>query len=241
VCELLAGGNLKHCLQQFDLALDKRRKKQERISTFCNNFTGTTYCPIERYSFIDLILVLINFNDANFRKNYRQLQALAYVPVEDVITGFNELNNNCVESFRPVLDYFYKTYIGDLKPGGKSRKGRFPITSWNVYNRVLAKRPKTNNNVESWHEKLNSKATKNLTINKLVELLREEQAKVEIDLVQINMGTVVKRKIKQQIKDDRLYYLCKNYDKSNFLEYLNNISLNFDIEKIKFKDYKEDE
>jgi hypothetical protein len=180
-------------------------------------------------------------NDANFRKNYRQLQALAYVPVEDVITGFNELNNNCVESFGPVLDYFYKTYIGDLKPGGKSRKGRFPITSWNVYNRVLAKRPKTNNNVESWHEKLNSKATKNLTINKLVELLREEQAKVEIDLVQINMGTVVKRKIKQQIKDDRLYYLCKNYDKSNILEYLNNISLNFDIEKIKFKDYKEDE
>ncbi len=39
------------------------------------------------------------------------------------------------------------------------------------------------------------KATKNLTIDKLVELLREEQAKVEIDLVQINMGTVVKRKI----------------------------------------------
>ncbi len=85
------------------------------------------------------------------------------------------------------------------------------------------------------------KATKNLTIDKLVELLREEQAKVEIDLVQINMGTVVKRKIKQQIKDDRLHYLCKNYDKSNILEYLNNISLNFDIEKIKFKDYKEDE
>ncbi len=38
-------------------------------------------------------------------------------------------------------------------------KGRFPTTSWNVYNRVLAKRPKTNNNVESWHGKLNSKAT----------------------------------------------------------------------------------
>ena len=55
------------------------------------------------------------------------------------------------------------------------------------------------------------------------------------------MGTVVKRKIKQQIKDDRLYYLCKNYDKSNILEYLNNISLNFGIQKIKFKDYKEDE
>jgi hypothetical protein len=55
VCELLAGGNLKHCLQQFDLALDKRRKQQERISTFCNNFTGTTYCPIERYSLSDKI------------------------------------------------------------------------------------------------------------------------------------------------------------------------------------------
>ena len=59
---------------------------------------------------------------------------------------------------------------------------RFQIASWNVYNRVLEKRPRTNNNVKSWHEKLNSKATKNLTVNKLVELLREEQAKVEIDL-----------------------------------------------------------
>ena len=55
------------------------------------------------------------------------------------------------------------------------------------------------------------------------------------------MGTVLKRKIKQQKKDDRLYLLCKNYNKSNILEYLNNISLNFDLEKIQFRNDNEDE
>jgi len=150
------------------------------------------------------------------------------------------LKKNCVSSFEPVLSYFYNTYIGDLKPNGKSRKGRYTIESWNVHERVLSKRPRTKNNVENWHEKVNNKASKNLTLYKLVELLRGEQSKVEIELVKLNMGESNKRKKKQEKKDERLFLLCSNSKKEDISEFLNNISLNFELDKVQIKYTEED-
>ena len=171
-----------------------------------------------------------------YSKNYRQLQALAYLPEDDVIDGFNILKENCIESFIPVMDYFYNTYIEDLKLNSKTiRTARFPISTWNVHNRCKLGLPRTNNNVECWHMLINNKATKNLTIFKLIELLRTEQSKVETDLVKLRMGEVLKKKPKQAKKDKNLQRLCETYKRTTnekLLEFLNFVSLNFDIHKI---------
>jgi hypothetical protein len=173
-----------------------------------------------------------------FRKNYRQLQALAYLPEEDVIDGFNILKNNCIESFKSVLDYFFNTYIGDLKQNSNSiRNARFPIATWNVHIRCKLGLPRTNNKVECWHMLINNKATKNLTVYKLIELLRTEQSKVETDLVKLTMGELIKKKLKQDKKDKNLQTLCQNYEKTTnekLLEYLDYISLNFEL-KLNFE------
>ena len=93
------------------------------------------------------------------------------------------------------MDYFYNTYIGDLKLNSKTiRTARFPISTWNVHIRCKLGLPRTNNNVECWHMLINNKATKNLTIFKLIELLRTEHTKVETDLVKLRMGEVLKKK-----------------------------------------------
>lgn len=47
-----------------------------------------------------------------FRKNYRMLQALAYLPEKEVVEGFEVLQLNCESSFNAVLIYFHRTYIG---------------------------------------------------------------------------------------------------------------------------------
>ena len=82
---------------------------------------------------------------------------------------------------------------------------------------------------------INNKATKNLTVYKLIELLRTEQSKVETDLVKLRMGELIKKKLKQDKKDKNLQRLCQNYKKTTnekLLEYLDYISLNFEVDKI---------
>ena len=95
--------------------------------------------------------------------------------------------------------------------------------------------PRTNNKVECWHKLINYKATKNLTVFKLIELLRSEQSKVETDLVKLRMGEIIKKKIKtrQKIKDKNLQLLCQTYKRTTseklleYLDYLSFLHLSF--------------
>ena len=59
--------------------------------------------------------------------------------------------------------------------------------------------------------------------------------KVETDLVKLRMGELIKKKLKQDKKDKNLQRLCQNYKKTTnekLLEYLDYISLNFEVDKI---------
>lgn len=53
--------------------------------------------------------------DPTFRKSYKLMQAIAYLPEEDVISGFNYLVKQSKPDFEPMLVYFKKNYIGNLK------------------------------------------------------------------------------------------------------------------------------
>ncbi|CAF0921692.1 unnamed protein product [Brachionus calyciflorus] len=45
-----------------------------------------------------------------FKYCLKLLQALAFVPVYDIVRGFNLIKNKSPLSFKPILDYFEKTY-----------------------------------------------------------------------------------------------------------------------------------
>ncbi|CAF0877868.1 unnamed protein product, partial [Brachionus calyciflorus] len=91
-----------------------------------------------------------------FRYSFKLVQALAFLPVKDVIEGFKLIQKQCPESFEPILIYFEQVYIGKLKPNSKSHRvvPRYPIELWSVFERVKQKLPRTNNNVESWHSRV---------------------------------------------------------------------------------------
>ena len=96
--------------------------------------------------------------DIEFRKSYRMLQGLAYLPPVDVVDGFNLLKKNCINNFEPMLDYVERIYIGKLRTNSQSirEEARYPIASWNLYQRVLDDLPKTNNTAETWHGRINT-------------------------------------------------------------------------------------
>ncbi|RNA30230.1 hypothetical protein BpHYR1_039054 [Brachionus plicatilis] len=81
---------------------------------------------------------------------FKLIQALAFLPVKDVIP------EQCPKSFEPILAYFERVYIGKLKLNSKSQRkvAQFPIETWNVFERVIKRLPRTNNNVENWHGRI---------------------------------------------------------------------------------------
>lgn len=177
-----------------------------------------------------------------FRKNYRMLQALAYLPEKEVVEGFEVLQLNCESSFNAVLIYFHRTYIGNLKQNSRSiRDARYPINTWNLHERCKLRMARTNNNIESWHAKLNHSATKNLTLFKLINLLRNEQSKVDTILVTLNMDVIKKRTTKADKKDENLQNLCLNYVKGDYLKFLSHSSLNFRLDKLLLKEVEGEE
>lgn len=175
--------------------------------------------------------------ESEFRSSYRLMQSLAFLPENDVIDVFLFLKRTTTSSFEPMLNYLEKVYIGKLKAGSKVNRvvARYPIPSWNLYNRVMKKLPRTNNAIESWHSRLKANQKNNITLNKLIDLLRTEQAKTDTAVLSIELGNRKNRPKLSIIKDENLYVLCSEYKKENLEKFLNNVSLNLRLDMVTFE------
>ena len=94
------------------------------------------------------------------------MQALAFLPVQRVIEGFEIIKNESPSSFQAILAYVERNYIGCRKPNSVTRKeAKFPVELWNVNEWVKNGQPRTTNKVETWHGTVTPDARQNLTVN----------------------------------------------------------------------------
>lgn len=102
---------------------------------------------------------------------------------------------------------------------------------WNVYDRVMANLPRSNNSVEGWHNAFaNRVAVAHPTIKKLAEKIRREQSKFEVDIAQILQGHQPKpRKACYRKLDERIMRLVHDYNSSQIHQYLKNIAVNISL------------
>ncbi len=155
------------------------------------------------------------------------IQSLAFVPENDVINAFLELKTICESRYLPLMSYVEKNYIGKLKVNSRSIRmvPHFLIKTWNFYERVINKLPRTTNAVESWHSQVSADSKKHLNVYKIIELFRLEQANTEMRLVQLLTGSINKTKTTTIEKNDKIFYIVLSYDKTNLIDYLKKISL----------------
>ena len=168
------------------------------------------------------------YSNSEFRKNYKMMQSLCFLPKDDVIEGFLVLSSVAVNRLRPLLEYLEKYYIGQKNSNSQRKVPLFPIPMWNLYERVLNGDPRTNNNVESWHSQIQLDVNSNLTLNKLINLFRNEQGNTETKIVQILSGDVYEKSKKSLKKDTNLLNLCKKYNKETILQFLTSCALLLD-------------
>ncbi|CAM4952107.1 unnamed protein product [Rotaria socialis] len=171
--------------------------------------------------------------DENFRLNVKMLIGLAFLPLSDVITGFDlvagEFNDDDADD---LLDYFERTWIGEPKRRGVGRKKpQFDIPLWNVYDRVMANLPRSNNSVEGWHNAFANRVTvAHPTMQKLAEKIRCEQSKFEVDIAHLLQGHQPKSKKTCHRKlDERIARLVRDYDPLRISQYLKSIAVNVSL------------
>ena len=102
--------------------------------------------------------------DDEFSKAFRRTQALAFLPPQLVFEAFELIKSSCPKNFITIANYFERTYLGKPLKASSRAKPRFPISFWNLYSRVKSDLPRTNNQVESWHSKIQAESRKHLTV-----------------------------------------------------------------------------
>ena len=93
--------------------------------------------------------------ESEFGLCLRMLSALAFLPPQNVISGFEELCDDVRTNYQDDVDehfeYFEDTYIGRYRRNAPRCQPLFAIDIWNMYHRTDEELPRTNNSVEGWH------------------------------------------------------------------------------------------
>ena len=148
------------------------------------------------------------------RKEYHSCLSLAFVPTNHVITAFRKLRGNVSNEMNPLMNYIGKNYV--MSTG--RRRPRYPIETWNVYQRTLEQMDRTNNVVEAWHRRLNILVGKaHPTLYSFLNTLKKEENYVEAKREELEAGNPPPQKHHiYRRNDERILALVQRFN-----EYLN--------------------
>lgn len=170
-------------------------------------------------------------SDVVFNGELKKIMALAFVPVGDVIFTYELLittryfvdNEQLLEEF---FNYIEKTWIGVMKRTGRGNP-LYNIEIWNSYADVLGDKPRTNNNIEGWHNGFAKSVGKHhAEMAEFIDCIKLEQNKTELLMEQSNTGLEISPPNRKKYKnyDERLKNVVSNYDQADVLEYLKNVA-----------------
>ena len=131
--------------------------------------------------------------------------------------------------YRSLLDYFEDNYIGRSRRGRARAQPKFPIGLWNVVSRTEMDLPRTNNNVEGWHNRFSSIINgAHPTLRKFLENLKTEEILSRAETAQILGGHQFPAKKKYADSAKRVKKLVSEYPSrsSNVVSYLRGIAHN---------------
>jgi hypothetical protein len=164
--------------------------------------------------------------------SYRRIKALPFLPLEDVICGFNMVKENSSDVFNPVMEYFEHFYIGDLvKKGGEELRKIlfFRINYWNCYDRVLDGFSRSNNHIEAWHKQFNGGIRDHPTLNQLISHIRIAQTSAEKEMENVRTAEPKKIRTQEVRKNERILSIVKSYKtdfgRQRLLQYLDSIMI----------------
>ena len=123
-----------------------------------------------------------------------------------------------------IFAYFEETFIGK-KVWRRRAIPLFELKVWNIYDRVLANLPRTNNSVEGWHHAFdNTMRCHHPDVYALVEEMQKENNLQRTNIIRGETGKPKHKKQKYQVLDDRIFGIVNGYEKADVLHYLSSLS-----------------
>uniref|UniRef100_A0A914YA74 MULE transposase domain-containing protein n=1 Tax=Panagrolaimus superbus TaxID=310955 RepID=A0A914YA74_9BILA len=159
------------------------------------------------------------------------IRALAFVPVEHVVRGFEILSHHFAATYSEradypaileVLRYFEDNYIGK-KVRNRRSPPVFALELWNVYEQTIESCPRTNNSVEGSHNKLHSFFDcDHPSFFKFIDLLRKHVKTVEADIYDLRAGKNISRPLSRSwaLLELRKMRLLESFDSDDILGFL---------------------
>ena len=178
-----------------------------------------------------------NENELELRAQFHACLSLAFVPPEHVQAAFTDLWNVTDERLDDIFHLLEDYYIVGRRRGRGRSAPRYPIQSWNVYERTVQGIPRTNNTAEAWNRRwkvIVGKAHPNI-FAMLEKMMKEVQySATQLELVELG-NPPAKKKTKYVHNDERLQRLAEKFDeivqqdgdedpwKNKYLKYLRSI------------------
>ena len=170
--------------------------------------------------------------DDEFSLKVRCFPALAFLPQNDVVSGFEELIDDD-EIPEEIVSYFATNYIGGERGRGSRRRRLdplFPIPLWNVYERTVCEMPRTNNNLEGFHSSLRISVTNSHpNIWKLIDALKNEEGLARTKIIQVNCGNLPSKKKKYKDSEQRIFKIICRYNPEFKMDFLRAIAHNLKL------------
>ena len=172
-------------------------------------------------------LTQLYLNDAVFRTNIRMISAISFAPIADTIKALDELCNHVGNQEQVILDYFESTYIDEMRRG-RRLPPRFPHAMWNMNMRIQQDLPRTNNDLEGWHNRFSGSLRElHSHIWKFVEGLQAYSSLNHHRMTQLLAGAPnpPQRRVYHGITE-RILLLVHGYNNNNIIDFLGGVSYN---------------
>ncbi|XP_076820927.1 uncharacterized protein LOC143466174 [Clavelina lepadiformis] len=173
----------------------------------------------------------LNVQDDNIRMALKMLLALAFLPVDEVSDAFDELVADYPAEVMPLVNYFEDNYVGRRNRRGDRRQPLFPVHMWSVKARQDAGLPRTNNQLESWHNAFQgSTETHHPSIFRFIEALRREEALQRANRTQLLQGRDLTQRMKRYVTmNTRITVVQQNRGQYDLRQFLRALAHNLEI------------
>jgi hypothetical protein len=165
-------------------------------------------------------------DEPDFALRIKSLLAMAFVPPADVIRVYERIIADLAyRDLDAICDYMKDNFIGRERRGARGQP-RFSIELVNQYLRVIANLPRSNNNIEGWHNAFNNVVgAVHPTTTKLARKLHQEQHRSQIFQRQLELNVPAGKKKKTYIRiNQTLHTMATDYNNLDPVEYLGDIA-----------------
>lgn len=181
-------------------------------------------------------------SDGEFSLQVGQLVALAFLPPDDIPAAFDLVKDNFDRRGRELIKWFERYYVAGHRVGRARRSPQFPPSMWSVAELMDGGLPRSQNNLEAWHRRFGSLAhNKHLGVIKCIELFREEEHSVSIQIERLEAGMMVQSDAALSQREARIKAVYRDRENRTTSEFLRSLAHNIKFQVVVVDDREEDE